>query len=149
MGQLRATREPLPSERETARPHFGYRQNVAGRSSFGAIKKLPSGSVRAWYVPHSRQQSVRVMNETRADGACVGRLLRGGRQTGEHRGRKCCGGSPGLLDRARHELIVETEKSEQQMAGCHPIVVKFDRDPQRLLEGSFCIGREMRLAAAD
>jgi len=47
MGELRATREPLPSEREIARLHFGY---VAGRSSFGAIKKLPSGRVRAWYV---------------------------------------------------------------------------------------------------
>ena len=50
MGELRATREPLPSEREIAWLHFGYRQNVAGRSSFGAIKKLPSGRVRAWYV---------------------------------------------------------------------------------------------------
>ncbi len=50
MGELKATREPLPSEREIARLHFGYRQNVAGRSSFGATKKLPSGRVRAWYV---------------------------------------------------------------------------------------------------
>ena len=50
MSELRATREPLPSERETARLNFGYRQNVAGRSSFGAIRKLPSGRVRAWYV---------------------------------------------------------------------------------------------------
>ena len=53
MGELRATREPLPSERETARLNFGYRQNVAGRSSFGAIKKLPSGRVRC-LVRHRR-----------------------------------------------------------------------------------------------
>jgi hypothetical protein len=69
----------------------------------------------------------------RFDATALAELGRGC-ETGQHPSRERGDRRTGLLDDVRHELVVEAEQSEQQMAGNDMVLVQLLGSPKRQLQ---------------
>lgn len=64
-------------------------------------------------------------------GRDAGRSLRGCGQGGEHGSGERGDGRAGFLDEVRHEVVVEAEQSEQQVAGNDLVLAQFPGGQER------------------